>query len=193
MLSSCAKCRWLTCVHTSRSLDKELGTHLRLKNPAFKVNLLSFCQTSRDTDSMTAEQAVDKKTQAEYQCLKFKLQAESTMFQAHILALAEWERATSSSRAERLQKIDELVETTTAEYCDLRFPMLQLSEKDQADNNKCVCVCVRVPLRTYFLKRSVFGASDVRRWRLPFTQRVTASHKKRPPSMNKHSTSSWPT
>lgn len=123
----------------SRSLDKELGTHLRLKNHAFKVNLLSFCQAGRDVDMMTAEQASDKKSQAEFQCLKFKLQAECTMFQAHQLALAEWERTTTSSRTERLEKIDQLVETTTTEHCDLRFPMLQLMEKDEAASDT-LCV-----------------------------------------------------
>ena len=56
-----------------------------LEEPAFKVNLLSFCQAGRDVDMMTAEQASDKKSQAEFQCLKFKLQAECTMFQAHQL------------------------------------------------------------------------------------------------------------
>ncbi len=113
-------------------MDKELITHLRVKSASFKICQLSFCQHSRDVEMGSAESASDRKTQADYNCLKLKLEVESAMFLSHQLAMQEWEHQTASARADRLQQIDNVVETTTKEYCDLRFPVLQLTERDEA-------------------------------------------------------------
>lgn len=130
--------------YLDRSLDKELATHLRLKSTSFKVNLLSFCQSSRDVEMMSAEKAVDKKTQADLACLKFKLEAESALFESHRLATREWEHASASARVQRLAQLDDLVQSATNEYIDLRFPIVLVQDKDEATSKWCTNVSVSV-------------------------------------------------
>ena len=106
-------------------------THLRVKSPSFKICQLSFCQNSQDVDVVSEASASDKKNQADFNCLKLKLEVETSWFQSHRLALQEWEHASANARAERLQKIDNVVETLTKEYCDLRFPVLLVPQPDE--------------------------------------------------------------
>jgi hypothetical protein len=116
-------------------LDKELGTHLRLKRPDFKLAQLSFCQSARDLDGLgwTSETEMDeKKIQAELACLKLKLNVEQALFQQHVAQVQEWESSSANARLVHLETIDKLVEDATMLYCDARFPCVHLSEKDEA-------------------------------------------------------------
>lgn len=118
-----------------RSLDRELKTHLVLKRANFKVNHLSFCQVGKHVDhlsvGMTADMD-DKKAQADFACMKLKLDVEQTLFKRHRLAVQEWEQTTANARAERLEAIDRLVEGATKEYCELRCDSILLEGKDEA-------------------------------------------------------------
>lgn len=128
---------------------------------------------------MAAEQVSDRKTQADFMCMKFKLDAECSLFQSHQLALKEWEHTTASSRAERLQQLDDLVETTTKDHCDVRFPMLLVEEKDEAVSNK---LCrISIPTLGSIVVTLCPQPLPPPRWRFSCTLPATASRKKRPP------------
>ena len=75
---------------------------------------------------------MDRKTQADLVCLKFKLAAETALFESHQLATQEWEHASQNARATRLEQLDKLVQESTNSYADLRFPTLLVGEKDEA-------------------------------------------------------------
>jgi len=122
-------------------LDKELGQHLRLKSTSFKINMLSICQSSRETEMMSTEKAVERKTQADFACLRYKLEAEVALFENHRLATLEWEHHTAHARAERLLHRDNLVECATNEYANLRFPMVKVADKDEATSTQCFNLC----------------------------------------------------
>lgn len=118
-----------------RNLDKELGTHLRLKRADFKLAQLSFCQSARDIDGVgwTSEAEMDdRKLQAELACLKLKLGVEQALFQQHAAQVQEWESSTANARLVHLETIDKLVEDATMTYCDACFPCVHLSERDEA-------------------------------------------------------------
>jgi len=103
--------------------------------------MLSVCQTGRQTEMMSTEKVVERKTQADFACLRFKLAAETALFESHRLATQEWEHHTAHSRAQRLLHKDSLVEDASRKYGDVRFPMVVVPDKDEAATTRCLNLC----------------------------------------------------